>query len=168
MNAPLPANESERVEALHNASILDTPRERVFDDLVRLACRLIGAPLATVSLVDTERQWFKARVGICSAETPRNISFCAHTILSAEPLIVSDAAADARFCDSPLVTQSPFIRFYAGVPLMTPEGFALGAFCVLDSTPRDMTSEQIDTLKMLARVTATLIEQRRMLNLAAA
>lgn len=165
MNAPTPSNESERIDALHSANILDTPRERVFDDLARLACRLIEAPLATVSLVDTERQWFKARVGICSTETPRNISFCAHTILSSEPLIVPDAAADPRFSDSPLVTQSPFIRFYAGVPLMTPDGFALGAFCVLDSTPRDLTFEQIDTLKMLARVTAALIDQRRMLNL---
>jgi GAF domain-containing protein len=124
--APLPANETQRMLALRSHGILDTVPEQEFEDAVALASALCGTPMALVSLVDAERQWFKARVGLEVAETPRDDAFCAHTILNPHGLVVTDALQDPRFYDNPLVLGGPCIRFYAGFPLITEEGFALG------------------------------------------
>src|SRR5271165_7027491 len=125
MKADTPANEAERLAALKEYHILDTAPEQVYDDITALAASICHVPTALISLVDESRQWFKARVGLEERETAREVAFCAHAILKPEPLIVSDATKDERFADSPLVERAPFIRFYAGYPLINPEGFAL-------------------------------------------
>jgi GAF domain-containing protein len=130
--APLPNNERERLAALRSYEVLDTACENAFDSLAKVAAQITGCPLAAVSLVDANRQWFKGRYGLKISETPRDHAFCAHAILSQEPLIVPDATRDPRFADSPLVTKDPGIQFYAGIPLVNQEGFALGALCVND------------------------------------
>lgn len=148
--ASKPANESQRLEALHDFHILDTPAEQAFDDLVRLASYVCQTPVATVSFVDRDRQWFKARIGVQASETSRDIAFCAHAILRPqELLIVPDATKDARFSDNPMVTDAPNIRFYAGAPLVTEDGFALGTLCVVDHTPKELSSEQKKALTIL-------------------
>lgn len=135
--AALPAGERERLAALHRLGVLDTPPEAPFERIARLAARLLDAPIALVSLVDAHRQWFKARVGLDACETPREIAFCAHALgTPRELLVVPDAPADARFRDNPLVTGPPFIRFYAGAPILDHEGRALGTVCVIDRRPR--------------------------------
>lgn len=162
MRAPPPPNEAARLAALRGAELLDTPPEREFDDTARLAAQICGTPIALVSLVDEHRQWFKARVGLGAAETPRDVSFCAHALLRPdEPLVVPDAAADARFADNQLVLAEPHIRFYAGVPLVTGEGHALGTLCVIDRRPRELSPDQLDALRALARHVQTLLELRR-------
>jgi hypothetical protein len=141
--APLPPTEHERLAALQQYAILDTPSEEEFDELVRLAGTICNAPIALISLIDHERQWFKARVGLDVAETHRDHSFCAHAL--AEPdalLVVPSAADDPRFAANPLVTGDPHIRFYAGSPLVTPHGHALGTLCVIDRTPRNLSPLQ--------------------------
>ena len=163
MTAPLPADEAERLKALAECAILDTPPEEAYDDLTRLAAFVCGAPLALVSLVDANRQWFKSRLGVREAQTHRNISFCSHAILRPEPLIVPDALHDPRFAGNPLVISEPFVRFYAGVPLRSREGHALGTLCVLDQRPRQLQPEQLEALKALARLAAILLELRRVL-----
>lgn len=138
-----PANEAQRLQALRSYDILDTPPERDFDDLVAIAAAVCDVPIALVSLIDEQRQWFKARLGLAAAQTPRELAFCAHAILSPDrPLIVPDARDDARFADNPLVRDDPNIRFYAGAPLVTPGGEALGTLCVIDTRPRELQERQ--------------------------
>ena len=161
MKAPLPDNEAERLAALREYHILDTGNEQAYDDITALAAYVCDAPIAMISLVDESRQWFKSRVGLSRRETPRDIAFCAHAILQSEPLIVRDALKDARFADSALVTRSPHIRFYAGFPLSSPEGFALGTLCAIDRKPRQITPRQKTAMTALARQVMALLELRR-------
>jgi signal transduction histidine kinase len=161
MKAPLPANETDRLAALYSLNVLDTVPERDFDDIVSLASTVCGVPLSLVSLVDADRQWFKARTGTDLTETTRDISFCAHAILGKDLLVVPDAREDARFADNPLVTTEGGIRFYAGAPLLTTDGFGLGALCVIDSTPRRLDVEQLQALRALARQVTSQLELRR-------
>jgi PAS domain S-box-containing protein len=161
MKAPIPENELARLEALQRYAILDTFPEQEFDDLSRLAALICGTPIAMVSLVDANRQWFKAKIGIDEAETPRDIAFCGHAIMQRDVMVVPDALADERFRGNPLVTDRPKVRFYAGAPLITQEGHALGTLCVLDHVPRDLTPDQKQALKALGRLVVAQIELRR-------
>lgn len=161
MKAPLTEREQERLEALHDYRILDTPPERAYDDLTALAAYVCDVPIALVSLVDSHRQWFKSKVGLDAAETDRDISFCAHAILAEDIMVIQDTLADSRFAANPLVTCAPNIRFYAGVPLLTPEALPLGTLCVIDHEPRDLSEVQIRALEGLARQVVTVMELRR-------
>jgi PAS domain S-box-containing protein len=161
--APLHEREAARLEALRSYAILDTSREPAFDDLARLAAHICGTPVALVSLVDAERQWFKAAVGTDVRETPREVSFCAHAILGGDVMVVPDATADERFRGNPFVTAEPRIRFYAGAPLRTRDGLPLGTLCVMDKVARELTPEQTEALKALARQAMTQLELRRRL-----
>jgi len=162
MKAPLPPDETQRLAVLRQYAVLDTPAERAFDDLTRLAAHICQTPIALVTLVDESRQWFKSKVGLEAAETPRNHGFCAHTILNThEALEVHDAWLDPRFADDPLVTSAPHIRFYAGVPLVTPEGHALGSLCVIDRQPQTLTAAQLAALHTLGRQVVMQLELRR-------
>jgi diguanylate cyclase (GGDEF)-like protein len=148
--APLPENESERLRSLRALNLLDTSPEERFDRLTRVARRLFDAPIALMSLVDEDRQWFKSRPGLDFPQTPREHSFCAHAILDEGAFIVPDALADERFRDNPLVRSFPEIRFYAGYPVKGPDGSALGTLCVIDHEPRDVEEEDVDALRDLA------------------
>jgi PAS domain S-box-containing protein len=163
--APLPANEPERLDALRRYGVLDTPPEHAFDDLALLASQICGTPVALVSLVDSERQWFKARVNFEKAETPRDVAFCAHAVLGKDLFVVPDASADRRFAGNPLVTGRDGIRFYAGAPLVTSDGFPIGTLCVMDRKPRRLTPDQTDALKALSRQVVDQLELRRRLRL---
>ncbi len=163
--AELPPHESRRLANLREYQILDSPQEQGFDDLVRLAAYVCNTPTALISLIDSERQWFKAKVGMEASETDRDQAFCAHAILDPQqPLIVNDASQDPRFADNPLVQGEPQIRFYAGIPLVSPEGHGLGTLCVIDQKPRNLTSEQIRQLEALAHQVVAQLEFRRNLN----
>jgi GAF domain-containing protein len=159
--APLPANEAERLAALKEYHILDTGIDQTYDDITALAAHICEAPIALVSLVDETRQWFKSRVGVDQRQTPREVAFCAHAILQHEPLIVKDATKDRRFADNVLVTGKPHIRFYAGIPLTNPEGLALGTLCVIDQQPRQLSDAQQKALEALSRQVMALLELRR-------
>jgi two-component system, sensor histidine kinase len=162
--APHPRDESARIHALHAYAILDTPPDRAYDDIVALASAICGTPIALVSLVDRDRQWFKARLGLEAAQTPREHAFCAHALVNpAEVMVVNDARADARFRDNPLVTGQPHIRFYAGAPLVTPAGHALGTICVIDRTPRELPAPMVEALRALSRQVVAQLELRRAL-----
>ena len=153
--AALPTNEAARLDALHRCGILDTPPDAAYDDLTRQAMEVCGTPIALISFVEEKRQWFKSHLGLSRTEAPRDESFCAHALHHpGKPLVVPDATADPRFADNPLVTGTAGIRFYAGVPLRSPEGLALGTLCVLDQVPRHLTAQQTDRLKDLARQVA--------------
>ena len=160
MPAPLPANEARRIAALHRYQILDTPSEQQFDDFARLASIVCETPIALMSLVDTDRQWFKARIGLDTEETPREHAFCSYTILGDEALIVEDAKKDDRFANNPLVTSAPHIRFYAGEPLVDNEGHALGSLCVIDRKPRQLTPQQREALAIIGRRLTEQIQLR--------
>jgi anti-sigma regulatory factor (Ser/Thr protein kinase) len=157
----MPANEEARLEALRLYRILDTEPERSFDDLTLLASHICGTPMALISLVDADRQWFKSRIGIPISETARAVSFCAHAINHQDLFIVPDARQDERFSDNPLVLGSPEIRFYAGAPLVTPDGHALGTLCVLDRVARTLSREQLEALTALCHQTEAQLELRR-------
>ena len=162
MSAPLPQNELERLAALVRYDVLDTPPEQSFDRLTRTAAYIFGTPTALVSLVDRERQWFKSCFGLDMTETPRNVAFCAHAILGKEPLVVCDATQDARFAKLSIVTGKPYIRFYAGAPLVTSDGFRIGSLCVVDSVARSApTSAQLSCLADLADQVVEQLELRK-------
>ncbi len=163
MSAPKPPNEEARLAALRDYEVLDTEPEIGFDDLTLLAASICGVPVAAVTLIDADRQWFKSRIGLETGETPLEYSFCSYAILRPEMLVVEDAARDATFADHPAVTQTNGIRFYAGAPLMTPEGFALGTICVADHVPRQLQPEQLRALEALGRQVQTQLELRRRL-----
>jgi len=150
VGAPIPADDAARVESLRNLRILDTPPEERFDRLTRLARRLFEVPVALVSFVDKDRQWFKAGLGLDIRETSRELSFCAHAILGDEIMVVPDAALDERFSDNPLVTGDPKIRFYAGRPVKAPNGAKLGTLCIMDDQPRQLSQEDARLLDDLA------------------
>lgn len=157
-----PLNEHSRLAVLEALGILDTPPEEDFDDIVAIAAAICDVPVATITLVDAERQWFKARVGIQATETPRDVAFCAHAILTPEStLLVPDTAKDPRFSDNPLVTGDTGFRFYAGVPLVS-DGMPVGTVCVLDTHARELDDRQLIALQALSRQTTRLIELRRL------
>ena len=154
-------DEAHRLKALHHYRILDTDPEQAFDDLTLLASHVCGTPIALISLVDENRQWFKSRIGVQELETARSVSFCAHAIQQPGLFIVSDASTDVRFRDNPLVQGDPHIRFYAGAPLVTREGDALGTLCVIDRRPRALTEDQKQALAALQRQVQAQLELRR-------
>ena len=156
-----PHDEEARLAALRRYRILDTAPEQRFDDLALLASQICGAPMALITLVDAERQWFKARVGMNGSETPRSISFCAHAMMQPDCFLIPDALEDVRFRDNPLVTGDPHIRFYAGAALVSREGEPLGALCVADSVPRTLTADQTAALYALRRQVQSQLELRR-------
>ena len=161
MKSPtIPANEILRLAALKNSKLLDTSAEEVFDDFTKLSSQICNTPIALITLVDATRQWFKSNIGLAASETPRNISFCGHAILGNEIFEIPDTLEDERFRDNPLVTNDPNIRFYAGMPLITDEGYAFGTLCVIDKIPRYLTLKQHAALQMLGRQVVTLIEYR--------
>lgn len=161
MEAEKRDQEAARLEALRQYQILDTPSEQAYDDFTLLASFICEVPIALISLVDAERQWFKSKVGLEVSETARNISFCGHTISSNKILVVNDALRDQRFVNNPLVTSDPSIRFYAGAPLISPEGHALGSLCVIDRQPRVLSEVQKTALEALARQVVAQLELRR-------
>lgn len=165
MEVPMPVNEAARVAALQKYAILDTDPEQGFDDLALLASYICRTPIALISLIDENRQWFKSKVGLSVSETSREIAFCSRAILQPDVFIVPDTLQDERFRNNPLVVSEPGIRFYAGAPLITDEGYALGTLCVIDRTPREISPDQKEALKALSRLVLTQLEFRRNLML---
>lgn len=161
MSAPKPKNEKQRLEVLWQYDVLDTVPEEVFDDLTDLAATICEAPIALISLVDEDRQWFKAKTGVTISETSRDISFCAHCIMGDDLFIVPDATKDDRFKNSPLVTTDPKVRFYAGAPLISPSGHKIGSLCIMDKVPRKLRADQQKALRSLANHVVTQLELRR-------
>jgi diguanylate cyclase (GGDEF)-like protein len=162
MQEALTVDELQRLESLRSYAILDSQAEQAYDDIVSLASHICGVPIALISLVDEDRQWFKARVGLDVAQTPRSQAFCAHAILQPDQLMeVPDATQDPRFADNPLVTGDPGIRFYAGVPFVASSGMALGTVCVIDRVPRTLTPAMAVALKALSRQVTALLSLRR-------
>ena len=152
MEAELPKNEKERLATLKRLNILDTPLEERFERITRMVCRSLKVPISAVSLVDESRQWFKSIQGLGASETPRDVAFCAHAILEDQLLLVPDATKDERFADNPLVTNEPFIRFYAGYPLSLSKDIRVGTLCAIDRIPRELSSEDLETLYDLAKM----------------
>jgi GAF domain-containing protein len=161
--ADLPPDEEARLKALRDLDLLDTEPEAEFDELVRRAAEATGAPVAVITLVDEARQWFKARVNLEMESSDRDLSFCAHAILTPGDLtVVPDTLDDERFSDNLLVTEEPNIRFYAGAPIFTPDGHAAGTLCVIDTAPRGLSEEQAQALRALAAEVSRQIERRRL------
>lgn len=163
MKTPLPTDEEDRLRALYRYEILDTASEQEYDDIAMLAAHICGTPMANISLIDENRQWLKAKIGIEERELPREIAFCSYTIHNKDgrPLVVNDTLEDERFAQNPLVTDDPNIRFYAGAPLITFDNYALGALCVIDREPRRLTEDQLKALEALARQVTLKLELRR-------
>lgn len=164
MRAAEHPREAERLRAVRETGLLDGPIEGLQQATVKLASQICCTPIAAVSLIDADRQWFPAIYGLDARETPREQAFCAHAILGEVPMVVHDATKDNRFSDNPLVTGSPMIRFYAGVPLMTADQLPMGSLCVIDVQPRELTAEQIESLSTLAQLVAAHLELRRRVN----
>ncbi len=161
--APIPANEDLRLARLRSFGILDTLPQQAFDEITTLAASICGTPIALISLVDEDRQWFKSRVGLGATETHRDFAFCSHAIhQSDEVMVVSDASQDQRFHDNPLVSQDPNIRFYAGAPIVTDDGFAMGTVCVIDTHPRELNAAQLRSLQSLSKLVTSLLEHQRL------
>jgi diguanylate cyclase (GGDEF)-like protein len=159
---PVPANEKERLADLASFRILDTDPEQAYDDLLTIIAGICGTPMGSVSLIDGDRQWFKARKGLGASETPRDVSFCAHAINEPGRVFeVRDSMLDARFAGNPYVTGDPGVRFYAGAPLVSSSGNALGTLCVFDTVPRQLTPEQSEALMRLSRQVVALMELRK-------
>jgi GAF domain-containing protein len=154
-------NDAERVAALQKYDILDSEPEKAFDDLALLASYICKTPIAWISLIDEDRQWFKSKIGVSISETPRDIAFCNVAIQQPDVFVVPDTLQDERFRNNPLVVSDPRIRFYAGAPLVSEEGYALGTLCVVDRTPREFTTEQEEALKALSRLVLAQMEFRR-------
>lgn len=154
-------DEPARLAALHRYEVLDTPRETAFDRITSLVKIVLNVPIAVVSLIDSDRQWFKSCVGLDSTETPREISFCTHTIQARVPMNIPDAKEDPRFAENPLVTGPPYIGSYLGVPLTTPDGYNLGSLCVIDMQPRNFDPGQVEVLKSFAALVMDEMELRR-------
>lgn len=157
------SNEQQRLAALAALQIMDTPSEQAFDDLTALAARWLDTPIALISLIDSQRQWFKSRVGLNTSETPKEMAFCAHAIRQPTLMEVPDATRDPRFADNPLVTGDPGIRFYAGMPIASPQGALLGTLCVIDQRPRTLNDQQRDTLQRLTRLVEYQLQLRHTL-----
>lgn len=162
LSAPIPENDDQRITSLRDMTLLSTPREPDFDRLTRLASKLFGTEIALITLIDQERQWFKSRVGLDISETPREISFCGHTIASQQTFIVNDTLADSRFHDNPLVTGGPKIRFYAGEPLRNGASFLIGTLCVMSNVPREFSKEDEKSLQDLGRTVELALDNRRL------
>ena len=167
MLAPPSVDEDARIALLRALQLLDSPPEDVFDRITRLAAQVLDAPIALISLVDRERQWFKSHFGVEVSQTPRSVAFCSHTILDSQPLVISDATQDVRFADNPLVVGESHLRFYAGVPIFSSAGIALGTLCVADRTPRTLGSAQLQSLRDLADLAQREIAHREAALLAA-
>ena len=166
ISAPMTPDEEERLQALYGYDILDTEAEKVFDDLTLLASEICETPIALISLIDPQRQWFKSKVGIDAEETGRDIAFCAHAIHERQVFEISDASKDKRFSDNPLVTQAPNIRFYAGAQLVTPSGHAIGTLCTISDQPKKLNERQKRALEILSREVISQMELRKNLRLA--
>lgn len=156
--ADLHPYEDQRLKSLHALNILQQIPDKKFDDIVSIASFVCDTPIALISIVDETRQCFKAKLGLSVSETPRDVAFCAHAILDSAPLIIADALQDDRFADNPLVNHDPMIRFYAGVPFLSPDGYPIGTICVIDTHPRTLSSEQIAILESLARQLTKILE----------
>jgi two-component system NtrC family sensor kinase len=162
---PMPAPDRDRVAALQKYAILDTEPEQAFDDLTLLASFVCKTPIALISLVDEDRQWFKSKVGMDASHTPRDIAFCSVAIQQTDVMVVPDTLQDERFRNNPLVVSGPRIRFYAGAPLINDEGYALGTLCVVDRAPREFGADQKEALQALGRLVLAQLEFRRNLQL---
>jgi GAF domain-containing protein len=163
LTAPIPPDESDRMKVLHEYGVLDTAPEPVYDDIAHVTAGICETPIALIALIDGTRNWFKARVGVDEelTESPRDISFCGHAIIGRDIFEVCDAVFDDRFADNPLVAQTPHIRFYAGAPLITPDGYRLGTICAIDLRPRRLSASQRDTLGALSRLVMRQLDRRR-------
>ena len=160
--APRPADEAKRQAALDRLELLDTLPEQAHDDIVLLASQICGTPISAVSLIDNERQWFKAQIGLSDGDGPRDDSFCGHAIMTpTEIFTVRDALEDVRFVENPAVQGEPHVRFYAGAPIVTHDGAAIGTVCVVDTVPRELTARQEFALRALARQAAALFQMRQ-------
>jgi two-component system, NtrC family, sensor kinase len=158
-------NDQERVAVLEKYAILDTEPEQAFDDLTLLASFICKTPIAMISLIDENRQWFKSKVGMTVSETPRDVAFCSVAIQQSDVMVVPDTLKDERFRNNPFVTSEPKIRFYAGAPLINEDGYALGTLCVVDKSPREFSNEQKEALQALSRLVLAQLEFRRNLHL---
>ena len=158
--APAIKNEKERLQKLRNYEVLDTPPSNDFDYITRVAARICDCKISLVSLVDEHRQWFKSRHGLDASETPRDISYCGHAIEGKEVFIVEDASQDERFCDNPLLLGEPHVRFYAGAPLVTSDGYRIGTLCVIDSMPKKLNQVQVETLVDLSKLVIEVLDTK--------